>query len=67
MAYSERLAELRLVTSIQLSSLRIAIEVGYELVVIGVGLSTVKLPVVVLTRKDEIAFWPLSTTYRKPA
>ena len=43
-AYCERFAELRFVTNIQVSSLRIAMEVGYDYFRSG-GLSAVRLPV----------------------
>ena len=50
MAYCETLSEFKLVTNIQVSSLRIAIEVGNEFVVVIAGLNGLRLPVVVLTR-----------------
>ena len=56
MAYCERFAWVRLVTNNQLSSLRMAIEVGYEFVAIVAGLSGERLPVVVLIRYADISF-----------
>jgi len=58
MAYCERLAELRLVTNIQLLSLRMAIDVGNELVAMVAGVCAVKLPVVVLILYADMAFCP---------
>ena len=63
--YSERVEELRLVTIIQVSSLRIAIEVGNELVATVAGVETVSAPVVAPTLNTEIEVCPVSKTYRK--
>src|ERR1700722_11954208 len=47
-AYCETFAELKFVTNTQAPSLRIAIDVGSEFVVVVAGVSGVKLPVVEL-------------------
>ena len=62
MAYCERFACVRLVTNNQLSSLRIAIEVGLAFVVTVATLSGERPPVTVLIRYADISFWPVSKT-----
>jgi len=67
MEYSESVEELKLVTNIQVSSLRIAIEVGNDCVATVAGVAGTSAPVVVPTLKTEIEVWPVSNTYKKLA